>query len=240
MKQKPEIVWNSELEKELFANAGLVEFADFWNMDKACAPAGYKPIRQHVDRRTGRIKRQMVCFKVNGFKYYLKCASGKFYQCIVNEFEALKVLPEFGLIPAKLLSFSFNEKEKKAFLLFKNLGGFYSLKDILEFKAPPDVIADFQARQEDFFKKLVTAVRNIQSANYFYPDWHRKHIFVKRHGDEIALIDVERFLPLKKCPWYYKFLIPVYFIRRKEWKTLGMALGSKRFTRKFLKGLLRE
>jgi hypothetical protein len=83
-------------------------------------------------------------------------------------------------------------------------------------------------------------VHKIHASDYFYPDWHAKHLFLRKGSEEIVLIDLERFVHLKKCPKYYRYPIVKYYVRLREWEKLRNALGSKMYTKKFLNKLLHE
>ncbi len=236
----PDVRWSSEFDKGRFSDAGLESFEDFWNLEESGARAEYKPVRRHVDRRTGKVNRQITIVRINKIKYYLKRASGESYKCIEREFEALKVLPDFGLCTAKLLSYGFDRQTKRAFLIFKSLSGYHSLEELVNLEAPPEVIAGFQVHKKEILKTIAAAIHRIHHANYFYPDWVAKHIFIRKGSSEVVLIDLERFRHISSCPWYYRYRIVRNYIRLNEWKKLRKALGSKIYTKKFLNKLLRE
>jgi len=234
------ITWLVDLEKDFFNDAGLADFKQLWNLEDNSSGLEIEPIRQHLQRGGSRILRQTTRIRLNNSDYFLKRSCRKAYPNIVNEFEAMQLIKEFGLTPPRLLAYAFNEEEKQGLLLFKNLAGFDSLKELLEYEAPPEVVADFQVRKKEFLKQLTRIVRRIHDADYYYPDWFGKHIYVRRASDEIALIDLERFRHLKKCPWYYCLPITRMLARRREWNTLKKTLGSSLYTPAYLKSLLHE
>ena len=80
----------------------------------------------------------------------------------------------------------------------------------------------------------------LYDAGYYFPDWHAKHIFIKKDSDEIALIDLERFLPLGKWPWYFSLWIVFYFRKLKVWRKLRRSLESDLFSNKDLKSYFCE
>ncbi|MFZ2653830.1 MAG: lipopolysaccharide kinase InaA family protein [Victivallales bacterium] len=235
-----DVRWSSEFDRDRFQEAGLAAFDDFWNLEESGAKAEYKPVRQHLERKTGAVKRQTTIVRINRIKYFMKRASGESYKCIVREFEALKILPDFGLSTAKLLAYGFDEQGKRAFLIFKSLSGYHSLEDLIDLKAPPEVIADFQVHKKAILKSIAAAVHRIHKANYFYPDWRAKHIFIRKGTAEVVLIDLERFCHIGRCPWYFKYRIVKNYVRMQEWKKLKDALGSRIYTKKFLNKLLHE
>lgn len=240
MEKKTAVTWSAEFDKNRFNEAGIKDFDSFWFLEESGATADYKSVRQHINRKNGEIKRQTTIIRINGIRYFVKRASGKSYQCVVNEFEALKILPGFGLDAAKLLAYGFDEEKQRAFLVFKNLTGYYSFEDLIKNSAPPEAIAEFKARKRDILKKLVAAVKKIHASDYFYPDWLAKHLFLRKGTDEIVLIDLERFVHLDKCPKYYRYPMMKYLVRLREWKKLKNALGSELYTKNFLNKLLHE
>jgi hypothetical protein len=240
---QPQLFWHdaASYDQEVFAAAGLANFADFWNLEShPPTDAELTPMRQHLHRRRGVILRQTVRIRLNRCEYFLKRAGGPAYPCIVNEHRAVGKVADFGLTPPRLVAWGFDETEWRGMLLFKRLPGYYSLQDLLEFKAPPEVVADFQTHKKDVLKRVTRVIRRVQDAGYFYLDWHSKHIFVRRGGDDIVLIDLERFRPLRDCPWYYRLFFVRYFVRRREWATLRRALGSSLYTPRYLLGLFEK
>ncbi len=236
----PDVRWSSEFDRDRFSEAGLASFEELWNLEESGARAEYKPVKRHVDRKTGKVKRQTTIVRVNKIKYYMKRASGESYKSITSEFEALKILPDFGLCTARLLAYGFDEPDKRAFLIFKSLSGYHSLEDLVNRKAPPEVIAGFQVHKKEILKTIASAIHRIHKANYFYPDWIANHIFIRKGTSEVVLIDLARFCHLSRCPWYYRYRVVRNFVRSQEWKKLKRALGSKIYTKKFLNKLLRE
>ncbi len=240
MENSSAVIWSAESDKQRFYDAGIAGFDSFWFLEESGAAAEYKSLRQHVNRKTGEIRRQTTILRINGIQYFIKRACGKSYQCIANEYEALKILPEFGLDTAKLLAYGFDDRNQRAFLVFKNLTGYYSFENLVNNNAPPESIAEFKARKRDILRKLVCAVQKIHAADYFYPDWQAKHLFLRKGSEEIVLIDLDRFLPLEKCPKYYRYPMVKYYVRFREWEKLKIALGSKIYTKNFLNKLLHE
>ncbi len=235
-----DVRWASEFDKERFQEAGLYDFDSFWNLEQSGASVEYKPVKQHYDRKTGRMKRQTTIVRLNRIRYYLKRASGDSYKFLKNEFDTLRILPEFGFDTAKLLAYSLDDEKRRGFLIYKSLSGYNSLAELNGLLAPPEAIASFKVHKKEVMRRIASSVQTIHDANYFYPDWNASHIFVRKGSSEVVLIDLERFVHLKKCPWYYKYKVIRNYIRMKEWKKLRTALGSKMYTKKFLGKLLRE
>ncbi|HBC89106.1 MAG TPA: hypothetical protein DCZ94_19380 [Lentisphaeria bacterium] len=235
-----DIRWSSEFDRDKLLAAGLSDFDSFWNLEQSGATAEYKPVRQHYDRKTGRMKKQTTIVRINKIRYYLKRASGDSYKFLKNEFETLKILPDFGLNTAKLLAYCLDDQDKRGFLLYKSLSGYNSLEELNGLRAQPEAIASFKVHKKDILRNIASAVNAIHHAGYFYPDWVAGHIFIRKGSQEVVLIDLERFVHLKKCPWYYKYRVIRNYARMKEWRKIRTALGSKMYTRKFLNRLLRE
>ncbi len=240
MEHKPAVIWLSESGRQRFNEAGITDFNSFWILEESGATAEYKSVRQHINRKNGEINLQTTIVKINDIKYLIKRAAGESYKCAVNEFEALKILPDLGLNTAKLMAYGFDEVKHRAFLVFRNLAGYHSFEDLINNNAPPDAIAEFKVRKRDILKKLVAAVHRIHESDYFYPDWDAKHLFLRKGSDEIALIDLEKFMHLNVSPKYYRYPIVQYYLRLREWEKIRDALGSKIYTKKFLNKLLHE
>ena len=54
------VTWNDEGTKDLFTNSGIADFADFWNLEETDSTIAIKPMRQHLNRETGEVLRQMT------------------------------------------------------------------------------------------------------------------------------------------------------------------------------------
>jgi len=241
---EPQLAWDAAaaFERESFAAAGLDRFAALWDLEGQPLPpeVEIKPMRQHLSRKAGIILRQTVRIRLNRSEYFLKRAGGPAYPCAVAERNAVDRVAEFGLTPPRLVAWCLDAKERRGLLLFKRLAGYDSLQDLHEFKAPHDVVAEFQTRKKDILREITRILRRIQDAGYTYPDWHAKHIFVRRGGEGIVLIDLERFRPLRECPWHRRLPLVRMLARRREWATLRRALGSPLFSRRYLLGLLAD
>jgi hypothetical protein len=162
--------------------------------------------------------------KIRGKKYFLKRFSGNAFSNLINEFEALRLLGKFNFEHAEAAAYAFDSKNRKGFILFKNLDGFYSMDDIFNKKTDFEIQKWFKKNQESIYRKLILQFRHFQQSPFFYPDWFSKHIFINPENKALALIDLERFLPISKCPIYYKFKFVRRRKRRIEKKNLAEAL----------------
>lgn len=239
--QPPELSWSDSCdhERQTFADFNLASFPNLWELEQQ-VPVGVEleSMRRHLHRRDGTVLRQTVRLLIRRSEYFLKRATGGGYPCLVNEYLAVTRVAEFGLTPPRLVAWSFDAVGQRGLLLFKRLPGYDSLRDLMEFHAPPEVVAEFQTRKKDFLKRLTRIVRRVHHAGYFYPDWHDKHIFVRRGGKEIMVIDLERLRHRRECPWYYRLPLVGMVIRRREWRTLRRGLHSERYTPRYLLKLL--
>jgi hypothetical protein len=221
--------WNNKKAEQKFAKISLKNFSDFWDLEKNHPAMQLKSMRKHINKQTGVINRQMTKVTVNDEIFYLKRAQGVSYECIINEYEAARQLPAFGLRSADLDMYAFDDQARRGFLLYGNLKNFYSLSDLISRNAPAEVIDFFMSRRHEYFSRISGIIRKVHKAGYYFPDWVAWHIFIKKDSDEIALIDLERFLPLKKWPWYVRFPIIFYCKRLKVWEKLLCSLESDLF-----------
>ena len=222
--------WNNKKAEQKFTKINLKSFSDFWNLEKNKTALQLKSMRKHINKKTGVINRQMTRITVNNEIFYLKRAQGVAYETIINEYEAVRQLPTFGLSPADLSMYAFDDQVRRGFLLYENLKNFYSLNDLISRNAPAEVIDFFMSRRHDYFLRISGIIRKVHKAGYYFPDWVAWHIFIKKDSDEIALIDLERFLPIKKWPWYFRVPIIFYFKRLKVWAKLLCSLQSDLFS----------
>jgi hypothetical protein len=128
---------------------------------------------------------------------------------------------------AKLLAYSFDEKNMRAFLLYRNLSGYHCLDDVINRRLPPETMASYQVREKDILGLLAKAVLRYQGKNYFYPDLKPKHVFVDFMNLKIALIDLERFEPLDRKSWLHRFEFVRVLAHRNEIKMFLSLLGKK-------------
>lgn len=237
-----QINWQNDELKQAFANAGLNSLEDFLEIEVKEDALKLQPMRNHQDKETGEIIRKMTRIDLNGQVFYLKRAFGASLPNIENEFTAIKLLPEFGLIPCKVAASCFDDEASRGFLLLENLDGFHPIKEILKKNAPEDIQEDFAKRKDEIFRKIAGIIREVHKKGYVYPDWFAKHLYVKKGSDEIALIDLERFRHVDNCPWYFSFPVTSGFVRRKIFKKLRISLEreSDLLTHKYLEGILHE
>jgi hypothetical protein len=230
------VTWLDDEAERLFAEAGLAEFADLSNAERLLPGEQVRIMREHRDKRGGGdVDRRVARLNLSGEVFYLKRSSGAAYQNIKNEFEALKVLPRFGLIPSTLAAHAFDDERETGFIILRDLKEFNSINDILLGKASPEAAADFVDRKEFLLAKVAEIIKEVHAAGYVYPDWFGKHIFVKRGSDDIALIDLERFRPLSACPWYFGFPVTSWFVRKKIARKLRRSLKSDLLSDNMLK-----
>ncbi|WP_198012241.1 lipopolysaccharide kinase InaA family protein [Desulfosarcina sp. BuS5] len=223
------INWHNKKAEQKFAKISLKDFSDFWDLEKNKPAMQLKSMRKHIDKKTNDINRQMTRITVNDEIFYLKQAQGVSYESIINEYEAARHILNFGLRSADLDMHAFDDQARRGFLLYANLKNFYSLSNLISRNAPTEVIDFFMSRRHDYFLRISGIIRKVHKAGYYFPDWVAWHIFIKKDSDEIALIDLERFLPLKKWPWYFRVPIIFYFKRIKVWKKLLCSLESDLF-----------
>jgi hypothetical protein len=222
------IIWLDQKCENLFKNAGLVKIKDFMNAAAILDSSITKVMRKHSDKRgSGEIDRSVVRVCLNDTMFFIKQGSNNAYINITNEFDAVEFLPRFGLHPAELAGYAFDETNKSGFIILKNLDGFNSINDMLNGNAPPEAVDDFNARKETILAKIASIIKKVHAAGYVYSDWFGKHIFIKPGCDDIALIDLERFRPLSKCPWYFSVPIASMLVKRKILRKLTHSLKSE-------------
>ncbi len=238
MSKENKIIWkDSEVEK-FFLESGLAKVADFFDIENGETKT--KSMRKHLDKTTGEVNRQMTRIEINEKVYYLKQACKNAFINIINEFEAIDILPEFNLVPPKIAAYLLDEENKVGFILLKELYGYYPIKELIDGTAPKVAIDDFLERKEDILKQIAQRIRKVHKSGYAYPDWFAKHIFIKQESDEIALIDLERFRPLDKSPWYFGFPVTSFFVKIKFWRKLRKSLKSDILPDVVLKNILHE
>jgi tRNA A-37 threonylcarbamoyl transferase component Bud32 len=241
--KKMTINWTNDKDKELFAKAGLSDFSDFWDIETYNFPVKLHTMREHRNRKTKQVNRKMIRISFEPQVYYIKSASGIAFKNIKNEFDAIKILPDFGLKPSEVAGYYFDESQKQGFIILKDLEGFFSIKEILKKTTPPETLDDFISRKDELLHKIAKIIRHIHKSGYIYPDWYAKHLYIKKGSKEIALIDLERFLPSHKCPWYFSFPITSIFVRRKIIRKLRNSLEcesdliSSQYLKRIFKGI---
>lgn len=222
------ITWNDQECERIFNNAGLATFADFLNAEQIIGEQKAKVMREHRDKRgTGEMDRSVVRLTLDGGVFYVKQGASDAYTNITNEFNAIKVLPRFGLRPSELAGYAFDETNQSALIILKNLDGFNSINDIFNGNASSNAVADFAARKETILARIAEIIKKVQDSGYVYSDWLGKHILIKPDCDDIALIDLERFRPINKCPWYFVFPVTSWFVKRKILRKLISSLKSE-------------
>lgn len=238
MKKKNEIIWRSDFAKKVFHDIGIDNAAKFWKLKKGDIDCEFIPIKE-ISSYGGANLYSTVYMKINKSKYRLKRASGRYFSKLMNERRMIEDLPELHITPPWVTASSVDEKNRQCFFLFKYPPGFLVMKNLLEYKLHPTVIADFEVRKKAVMRKISKIIHKMHYCDYFYPYWYSDHLMVKNQSDEIAIIDLEDFLYLKDCPWYYRLELCSYFVRQKQWRTLRKSFASGVFTKKYMKSLLK-
>jgi len=221
---KISITWKDDNYKSLLAEEGVSSFVSLMNIEQFSEKLHLLRMREHNDKNTGKVIRQMTQFKINDQIFYIKRAYGISLDNIINEYNAIKLMPKFGIKASKVIGYCFDKEESKGFLLLKNLDGYYSLKDIILQIAPQEFYYDFVARKDEILSDIAMKINGIHKEGYIYPDWFAKHIYIKPNCDQFVLIDLERFCKISDCPWYYRFSIFSYFVKKKIFKKLRVSL----------------
>ena len=237
------INWENDNDKKIFADTGLTDFANFLNIEQNVAnKVTLLPMRDHKDKRSGKVDRRMTRITIDDNIYYMKRAYNNSFKNVKNEYEAIKILPGFGLKPSDVAAYAFDESGKKGFIILNNLTDFYPISEIIKKHTPEDTLNDFISRKDEILQKTAEIIRDIHKKGYIYPDWFAKHIYIKKGSDKIALIDLERFLPADQCPWYFSFPVTSFFVRRKIFRKLRISLEreSDLLSHKYLKNILHE
>lgn len=237
MKKNEIVIWNSEFTRKTFHDLGLTDASKFWKLKEGDLDGTFSLVKEKSSCG-GKNFYSTVYLKINKSKYRLKRASGKYFQKLLDEQKVIKHLPDLYITPPIVIAYSIDDKNKQCFILFKYPPGFIVLKNLLEYNLHPTIIADFEVRKKDVMKKISKAMHKMHYSNYYYPYWYADHIMVKNQSDEIAIIDLEDFVHVKQCPWYYRLEICSWFVRQRQWRTLRRSLASGVFTKKYMKSLL--
>lgn len=237
MKKNNTIIWHSDFTRRTFLDLGLGDAGKFWNL-RGGDLGGNCTLIKNFSYDNGKNLYSTLYMKINKSKYRLKRASGRFFEKLLEEQRVIKHLPELHIHPPLVIAQSIDEKNKQCFILFKYPPGFIVLKNLLEYNLHPTIIADFEVRKKGVMKKISKALHKMHYSDYYYPYWYSDHIMVKNQSDDIALVDLEDFRHIKKCPWYYRLEICSWLIRKKEWRTLRKSLASGIFTQEYMKSLL--
>jgi len=239
-RENKKITWKDGEAQKLFLESGFAKFADFLNLKTEDNNVKLQSMREHFDKSTGEVNRKMTRIQIGEQVYYLKKACKEAFINIVNEFDAIDILPEFDLIPPQVSAYSIDEEDQEGFIILKELKGYYSIKEIIEGNASKQAIEDFISRKEEILKKIADIIRGVHKKGYAYPDWFAKHIYIQEGSEGIVLIDLERFRPLKNCPWYFGFPITSTFVKKKFWRKLRRSLKSEMLPDDLLKRILHE
>jgi len=233
-----EILWKSDFIRNQFMAKGVRVLDDFFNIEGRDV---FKELllKKHLRSGFGKRNNYRIWFiRIKNTRFLLKTASGKYYNKLLDEFLVLKYLPALYITPPEVGAYYVHDSDRVCFILFKYPPGFHVLRDLIELKLPPHVLADFEVRKRKVMKKISKALHKMHYSEFYYPYLFSENILVKHKSDEICIIDLEDFKPLKKCPWYYRLEIVSWFIKREEWNTLRTSLASNMYTKKYMKSLL--
>ncbi len=242
MKNSSTIIWNDKKAEKLFSDFTVETFMSFaketpLDLEKR---TGIETtiMREHADKNSGEINRRVTKIEIADNIFFLKKAEGVAFEGIRNEFEAINVLPEFNIKPPEVVAYMIDEENRAAFLLLKELSGYCSIRELITGKAPKVAVADFIERKEAILTQLADIMKQVHSAKYTYPDLFAKHVYIKQGSDDIVMIDLDRFRPMDKCPWYFDFPILSSFVKAKCWKKFKRSLRSEILPSKLLNRLL--
>ena len=231
-----QMIWSSELTLKQFKGIGLSTPDDFLlKIDD------YNLSNIRLIKKKG-IKQNFYYsyfIAIDKARFRLKTASGKFYEKLIYEAEVLKYFPALYLTPPEIVGYYADDINKQAVIIFKYPPGFHLLQDLIELNLKPNVLADYEVRKKSVMKKLSKALHKMHYSEFYYPYLFAENILVKHKSDEISIIDLEDFLPLKKNPWYYRIEIISWFIKKREWCTLRRSLASNMYTKQYMKSLLK-
>ena len=239
MRKNSKINWNSDFSKKTFQTLGLSDASKFWKLKDGDIEGQFVPIKKlssHAEKNLY----STVYIKINKSKYRFKRASGKYFEKLMHEHKIIKVLPYLHITPPSITAYSVDKENKQCFFLFKYPPGFTIIKNLLEYKLHPSIIADFEVRKQAVMRNISRSIHKMYYSNYYYPHWYSDHIMVKNQSDEIAIIDLEDFRHLEDCPWYYRLEFCSWLIRQKQWHTLHKSFPSGVFTKKYMKTLIKK
>ena len=242
MKNSATIVWNDAKSEKLFSDFDVETFMTFAKE----APALLKErtgitttiMREHADKKSGKINRRVTKIEIAEKVFFLKKAGGVAYEGIKNEFEAINILPDFNIKPAEVVAYMLDGENLQGFLLLKELTDYYSIQELITAKAPREAVEDFIERKEEILMQVSDKMNKVHAAKYSYPDLFAKHIYIKQGSDDIVMIDLDRFRPLDKCPWYFGFPISSSLVKAKCWKKFKRSLCSEILPEQLLNSLL--
>ncbi len=231
MEKSGTIIWNDKQSENLFSDFTVDTFMTFAKE----APADLKKstgintaiMREHTDKNSGEINRRVTKIEIENHVFFLKKAAGAAFEGIKNEFEAINILPEFDIKSASIVSYMLDEESLEGFLLLKELTGYFSIQELITGKASREAVNDFIERKEAILSVVAERMKQVHSAKYTYPDLFAKHVYIKQGSDDIVMIDLDRFRPLCKCPWYFSFPISSSFVKKKCWKKFKRSLQSE-------------
>lgn len=228
-----DIVWNDvDLKKEL-DTLGVSSVADFWWIeDRVDGKASTSLCREHVDRKSGEVDRKTAMVRVQDDTFFLKRFSGKSYENAMGEYDAISLVPRFGVKTADVAAYYLNPDERKGFILMRDLKRFWSLEQFVRRKGcSDDEVERLRESGRVLLDKLMRAFHHMQEAGYSYPDWRDKHIMFDVLDMEIALIDLERFKHCSTYPWFDRWGIGKRRRIKKERQALFSSLESEFFSK---------
>jgi hypothetical protein len=230
-----QMIWSSNFVRRQFEGINLDAPSDFFLINNK---SNLQEI--HLIKSLGRVGHSYISYfmKIDKSRFRIKIASGKYYESLIYEAEVLKYLPALYLTPPEISAYYADDVKKEAVIVFKYPPGFHLLKDLIELDLKPTILADFEVRKKSVMKKISKALHKMHYSEFYYPYLYAENILVKHKSDEIAIVDLDGFLPLKRCPWYYRLEVVSWFLKKKEWCTLRKSLASNMYTKKYMKSLL--
>lgn len=215
------ISWRNSAFKEKLERLGLANATDFWDWRHSAASSSCAVQSEHFGRYSKGLLRQTLAIQLDdSTTCYLKLFQGAAFQHLVDELDAFEVVPKFGFTTAEVLATDFDHERRQGFLLLGQLKGFVSFRQIVNNKVSKDCLERIRDFKDECFDVVVGAFMSIWKDGYFYPDWRDKHIFVNPLSRQVGLIDLERFVHVTKCPWYYRFKRVETWLKRKECERL--------------------
>jgi len=244
MNRTDTIIWKDKDAEKIFSHFSVDDFLDFSKQTskELQERTGLTTtiMREHADKTTGETNRRMTKININKNVFFLKKARGTAFPNIKNEFEAINTLHKFDLLSSDIAAYLLDEEKKEGFVLLKELSGYYSIKELITDCAPKEAIEDFLNRKEKVLNQIAEKMRIVHKKGYSYPDLFAKHVYIKKDSEDIVLIDLERFRPLSRCPWYFAFPISSIFVKNKCWKKFKRSLKSEFLPKELLDKLLHE
>ncbi len=239
MKNKTELNWLLEFDKNIFIQTGINSFDAVWNIETSTAPLEYK----HMTRNAGsnpQKDRLMTCVKISDIRFYIRRASGPNLKKLAKECRILQEMPRFGLTVPRLAASAIDAERSRGILVYKNLAGFYSLSRLMKGEAPPDVLAEFQVKKKKIVVALLRIFITIRNSRMYYFGWDPGHVMIRPATMEISIVDLSEFHMPQEIPVLWKIFPLSGIMKLIEWRKFRKTLKSKVYSGKYLTRLLKE